>query len=142
MLGGLERHSQNFQVQQTWYVRKNKHTTSNHVLLFTMDDDHLQSLQAAALKATRCAATLPPDIHFYRSLDSIVAHDIDALHSRLLSLTNRLLQYSSAHPTHTPLLHDHDSLLVDFQPLVVHVMDDLFERTVSLFFFSLVLIRL
>lgn len=94
-----------------------------------MNDDHLQSLQAAALKATRYAATLPADIHFYRSLDSTVAHDIDALHARLLTLTNSLLQFSSAQ---TPLLHDHDSLLVDFQPLVVNVMDDLFERTVCL----------
>lgn len=97
-------------------------------------DDHLEALQAAALSATRCAAALPTDIQFYRSLDSAVAHDIDALHARLLALTNRLLQFAST--VHTPLLHDHDSLLVDFHPLVVNVMDDLFERTVSLSFHS------
>ena len=59
-------------------------------------DQHNAQLQAAALKVTRNAATLPSDIHFYRSIDPALAHDIDTISSRVLHLTNKLLELSSS----------------------------------------------
>jgi hypothetical protein len=95
-------------------------------------------VQSAALKATRTAAGLPTDIGFHRSIDSGLAHDIDAVSSRVLNLTNRLLQYSSSGNSQAAKgkgkarLEDQDDVVDNFHSLVVDVMDELFERTVSL----------
>ncbi|XP_006462303.1 hypothetical protein AGABI2DRAFT_186278 [Agaricus bisporus var. bisporus H97] len=96
-------------------------------------------LQTAALAATRTAAGLPADIGFYRSIDSGLAHDIDAVSSRVLNLTNRLLQYSSSvnpqaakgNRKGKTKLEDQDDVADNFHSLVVDVMDQLFERTDS-----------
>jgi exosome complex exonuclease RRP6 len=102
-------------------------------------DEYNSKLQASALKATRNAATLPADLNFYRSLDSGVAHDIDNISSRVLDFTNRLLELSASVDPKTvkgkgrgkARLEEKDDVVDDFHSLVVDVMDQLLERTVS-----------
>lgn len=99
-------------------------------------------MQTAALAATRTAAGLPADIGFYRTIDPALARDIDAVSSRVLNLTNRLLQYSSSGSSQAAKgkgkgkLQDQDDVIDNFHSLVVDVVDGLFERTVSLFWFT------
>jgi exosome complex exonuclease RRP6 len=100
-------------------------------------DDYNSKLQASALKATRNAASLPADITFYRSLDTAVAHQADAISSRVLNLTNKLIGLSSSVDLKfskgkgKAKLEDKDDVFDNFHSLVVDVMDQLFERTVS-----------
>ncbi len=102
-------------------------------------DEQHSKLQASALKATRNAASLPADINFYRSIDTDLAHDVDAISSRVLNLTNKLLQLSSSTDKKVATgkgkakLKDQDDVVDNFRSLVVDVMDQLFERTVSIF---------
>lgn len=99
-------------------------------------DEHNSKLQASALKATRNAAVLPADINFYRSIDTGLARDIDAISSRVLNLTNKILEFSSstdkkaAKGKGKARLVDQDDVVDNFHSMVVDVMDQLFERTV------------
>lgn len=105
-------------------------------------DDYNTKIQTYALKATRSAATLPADINFYRSIDTGLAHDVDAISSRVLNLTNKLLGFSSSLDTHAvkgkgkARLEDQDDVVDNFHSLVVDVMDQLFERTVGFSYHS------
>lgn len=94
-------------------------------------------LQTAALKATRNAAVLPPDLTFYRSLDRGLAKEVDASSSRVLSLANRLLglvstgNVAAARGKGKERLQDDDDVTDGFKSLVVDAMDQLMERAVS-----------
>ncbi|KAF9446370.1 hypothetical protein P691DRAFT_794509 [Macrolepiota fuliginosa MF-IS2] len=98
-------------------------------------DDHDTKLRAAALKATRNAASLPTDISFYRSIDNGLSHDVDAISSRVLNLTNKLIAFSAsvdpqaARGKGKARLEDKDDVVDNFHSFVVDVMDQLFERT-------------
>ncbi|KAF5360491.1 hypothetical protein D9756_004521 [Leucocoprinus leucothites] len=117
-----------------------KQGSSSSSLSSAAFDEYNTKLQSSALKATRNAATLPADINFYRSLDTGVARDIDNISSRVLNMTNRLLELSSSIDQNTASkgkgkgkarLEDKDDVVDDFHSLVVDVMDQLFERTDS-----------
>src|SRR5882757_7848797 len=89
--------NQRFRILQTCSKLNMSNQGSNSWSLSSASfDEYNTKLQASALKATRNAATLPADINFYRSLDSGVAHDIDNISSRVLNLTNRLLELSDS----------------------------------------------
>ncbi|KAJ3571226.1 hypothetical protein NP233_g3891 [Leucocoprinus birnbaumii] len=116
--------------------------SSSSSLSSTAFDEYNTKLQTSALKATRNAATLPADINFYRSLDTGTAHDIDSISSRVLNLTNKLLELSNGVNDNAPekakgkgkgkaKLEDKDDVVDDFHSLVVDAMDQLFERTDS-----------
>ncbi|KAK0185739.1 ribonuclease H-like domain-containing protein [Armillaria mellea] len=53
------------------------------------------NIPRAALKATRNAALLPPDIAFHKSMDPAFAKDLDAFSSKVLFLTNQLLELAA-----------------------------------------------
>lgn len=95
-------------------------------------------LQASALKATRSAVGLPVDIAFHRSIDPAFAKDVDAFSSRVLSLTNKLLNFvATADESQRSKgkgkakLQSQDDVVDNFHSLVVDSMDQLLERTVS-----------
>ncbi|GJE91818.1 Exosome complex exonuclease rrp6 [Phanerochaete sordida] len=90
-------------------------------------------LQGSALKATRNAVFLPQDLGFYRSLDRGIAKEVDACSSRVLSLTNRLLDLvstgdSSSSRSKGKARLEHDDLTDNFRSSVVDAMDQLLER--------------
>ena len=95
-------------------------------------------IQASALKATRSAVGLPVDIAFHRSIDPTFAKDVDAFSSRVLSLTNKLLNFvATADESQRSKgkgkakLQNQDDVVDSFHSLVVDSMDQLLERTVS-----------
>ena len=95
-------------------------------------------LQASALKATRSAVGLPADIAFHHSIDPAFAKDVDAFSSRVLSLTNKLLNFvATADESQRSKgkgkakLQSQDDVVDNFHSLVVDSMDQLLERTVS-----------
>jgi len=95
--------------------------------------DYMTSLQSAALTTTRLtASTLPQDIAFYRSVHVSFATDIDALSSRVLRLTNKLVRLAGSADGGTVergTLDDQEDVLDCFKSLVIDQMDRLFERT-------------
>lgn len=104
---------------------------------FSSFGDFNSHVQTAALKATRRAAGLPTDIAFHRSIDPSFATDIDSFSSRVLSITNNLLELvSTADPRAKgkgkAKLVTQDDVVDNFHFLVVDSMDQLLERTVSL----------
>ena len=94
-------------------------------------------LQAAALKATKLAATLPADLDFHRSLDKQFAGKLDACSEKVLSLTNKLLSFistgeqsKSSKGKGKRRLEDEDDVVDKFNSIVVDAVDQLFERAV------------
>lgn len=91
------------------------------------------NIPRAALKATRNAALLPPDIAFHKSMDPTFAKDLDAFSSKVLFLTNQLLELAAT--VHTSgkdkgkgKVRSEDDILDSFETLVVDRMDQLLER--------------
>jgi exosome complex exonuclease RRP6 len=101
-------------------------------------DGYNSKLQAAALKATRNALTLPSDLAFHRSMDPELSKDLDTLSSRILSLTNNLLSLSSSENSQSlkgkqkSRLESQDDVIDNFHSLVVDSMDQVLERVVRL----------
>jgi len=96
-------------------------------------DELNAKLQASALKATRNAALLPADVGFHRSMDSDFSQDLDALSSRALKLTNRLLDLiatSDPKGKGKARLQDVEDLTDNFQSLIVEPLDLMLENTV------------
>ncbi|OAX40724.1 hypothetical protein K503DRAFT_736967 [Rhizopogon vinicolor AM-OR11-026] len=95
--------------------------------------DYTTSLQSAALATTRLAATtLPQDIAFHRSIHISFAADLDALSTRVLRLTNKLVRLAGSVDSGTVgrgTLEDQEDVLDGFKSLIVDPMDRLFERT-------------
>lgn len=95
--------------------------------------DYATSLQSAALATTRLAATtLPQDIAFHRSIHVSFAEDIDALSTRVLRLTNKLVRLAGSVDSGTVgrgTLEDQEDVLDGFKSLIVDPIDGLFERT-------------
>lgn len=97
-------------------------------------------LQTKTLKATRSALALPADVTFHRSMDSSFSWDLDAFSSGVLSLTNKLLALvatadatQSSRAKGKAKLENQDDVVDNFHSLVVDSMDQLLERTVSVY---------
>ncbi|KAF8621412.1 hypothetical protein AX15_007824 [Amanita polypyramis BW_CC] len=101
----------------------------------TKFDEYNQKLQQAALKATRNAVYMPPDISFHRSMDAGLSRDLDAFSTRLLLLTNKLLSLATTVNATAPSkdkkakLQSHDDVVDNFHSIVVDCTDQLLERT-------------
>ncbi len=99
------------------------------------DFDHINAhLPGAALKATRNAALLPADISFHKTMDQDFAQDLDEFSSKVLSITNRLLELSSTIDSAgkgKAKLESQDDVLDSFESCVVDRIDLLLERVVS-----------
>ena len=96
-------------------------------------------LQGLALEATKIAAGLPSDIAFHRSVDNDYAKNVDICSEKALSLTNRLLAWSSNESSSRSRqgkgkakLDSEDDVIDKFGGIVLDVLDQLFERAVSL----------
>lgn len=113
-------------------------STSAFSLSSATFDEYNQKLQQAALKATRHAAYMPPDVSFHRSMDAGLSKDLDECSARLLLLTNRLLSLAStvdvtlSRDKGKAKLQSQDDVVDNFQSVVVDCMDQLLERTVSI----------
>jgi exosome complex exonuclease RRP6 len=102
----------------------------------TSFDDFNTEIQAAALKTTRFALTLPADVAFHRSMDHQLAKDLDTFSARVLNMTNNLLALAwTADGTQSGKgkgkLESQDDLVDRFHSVVVDSMDQLLERAVS-----------
>ncbi|KAK0437138.1 ribonuclease H-like domain-containing protein [Desarmillaria tabescens] len=89
------------------------------------------NIPRAALKATRNAALLPPDLAFHKSMDPSFAKDIDVFSSKVLFLTNRLLELAATIDTPGKgkgKVRSEDDILDSFETLIVDRMDQLLER--------------
>ena len=100
-------------------------------------DSYYEQLQASALKTTKHAAVLPADLAFHRSVDSDLASDLEACSSKVISITNMLLNLAStvgssksAKGKGKARVRDEDDFLDRFGSLIVEPMDQLFERAV------------
>lgn len=112
-------------------------STSASPVSSALFDEYNQKLQQAALKATRHAAYMPPDVSFHRSMDAGLSKDLDEFSAQLLSLTNRLLSLAgtadvTASSKNKAKLKTQDDVVDNFQSVVVDCMDQLLERTVSI----------
>ena len=91
-------------------------------------------LQAAALNATKLAASLPADLDFHRSLDKQFAQALDSCSDKVLNLTNRLLSFVStiegSKGKGKRKLEDEEDVVDKFNSVVVDVVDQLFEKAV------------
>lgn len=106
-------------------------------------DEFNSNLQVHALKATRNALALPPDVAFHRSIDSMFSQDLEEFSSRVLSLTNKLISLVATADTSNSSrgkgkgkLENHDDVVDNFHSLIVDSMDQLLERTVSIYCFA------
>ena len=114
---------------------------SSSMVLAGNFDAFNSDLQENALKTTRNALALPSDVAFHRSIDADFAKDLDDFSSRVLSLTNKLLSLvgtsdtiqSSLMGKGKGKLENQDDVVDNFHSLVVDSMDQLLERTVSVF---------
>ncbi|KAI0298162.1 ribonuclease H-like domain-containing protein [Multifurca ochricompacta] len=98
-------------------------------------DGYYAQLQASALKTTKHAAGLPVDLAFHRSLDSDLAKDLEACSSKVMNITNMLIDLAStlggsksAKGKGKARLQDEDDFLDRFGALIVEPMDLLLER--------------
>ncbi len=92
------------------------------------------NIPRAALKATRNAALLPPDIAFHKSMDPAFAKDLDAFSSKVLFLTNQLLELAATIDSSGKgkgKVRSEDDVLDSFETLIVDRIDQLLERVVS-----------
>lgn len=96
-------------------------------------DAHSSAVQAAALNATRLAASsLPSDLTFHRSIDPLLGRDVDALSARILDLTNRLIRIASkSSPEKINSLQGEEDVVDEFARNVVDAMEGVLERTDS-----------
>lgn len=96
-------------------------------------DAHSGAVQAAALDATRLAASsLPSDLIFHRSIDPLLGRDVDALSARVLDLTNRLIRLSSkVGPAKITSLQGEEDVVDEFARNIVDAMEGVLERTDS-----------
>ncbi|KAI0265554.1 ribonuclease H-like domain-containing protein [Gloeopeniophorella convolvens] len=88
----------------------------------------IRAASGGALKATKHAAGLPADLAFHRSVDSDLAKDLEASSSKVLSLTNMLLDLASTIGGSRARLRDEDDFIDRFGALIVEPMDQLLER--------------
>jgi exosome complex exonuclease RRP6 len=116
----------------------NESSTSSSISSANFDDFNAK-LQAAALKATRHALSIPSDVAFRRSVDPQFAQNLEALSSRVLTLTNRILAFISTADNSNLLqnkgksrLNDLSDVVDNFSSIVVDPVDLLFEGVVSL----------
>jgi exosome complex exonuclease RRP6 len=110
-------------------------------------DGYYAQLQESALKTTKHAAGLPSDLAFHRSVDSDIAKDLEACSSKVVSITNMLLDLAStigssksAKGKGKARLQDEDDFIDRFGSLVVEPMDQLLERAVCIVFRPLALL--
>ncbi|KAI7869011.1 ribonuclease H-like domain-containing protein [Spinellus fusiger] len=91
--------------------------------------EYQASLFKALVSATSASNSIPSkDLGFYRSLDREFAKDLDHVGSRLLTLSNALLQQcSNSTGINTPSYDDVDDV-VDRYDSIIDVMDGLFEK--------------
>ncbi|KAG6332085.1 hypothetical protein ID866_7003 [Astraeus odoratus] len=96
-------------------------------------DAFSDAAQVAALNTTRLAASsLPPDLTFHRSIDPSLGRDIDALSTRVLELTDRLIQLvSKVNSRQTTSLEGEEDVVDEFPRRVVDTMEAMLERTDS-----------
>ncbi|KAL4070060.1 ribonuclease H-like domain-containing protein [Scleroderma yunnanense] len=96
-------------------------------------DAHSNAVQATALSATRLAASsLPSDLSFHRSIDPLLGRDVDALSTRVLELTNRLIQLTSkTSPAKVSSLQGEEDVVDEFAGTVIDAMESMLERTDS-----------
>lgn len=111
--------------------------SSTSVSTVTFDDLN-KRLQASALTTTRKSAVLPGDISFHRSIDQDMAKELNILSSRVLSITNKLLDLvatidvsKSGKGKEKEKLVNQDDVVDNFHAIVVDSMDQLLENTVS-----------
>lgn len=110
----------------------------------TSFDAYQVSLQSAAVAATKCCMRLPKDLSYHRSLDRKFGKRLDACSNRILSITSHLIEYAEAGniaegASNTGMgkgkgkcrLESEEDVVDGFHSLVVDVMDQLLERTVS-----------
>ena len=96
----------------------------------------VSNIQAAALKATKLAVGLPDDIKFSRTIDSKFAEVVDSCSTKVLRLTNGLLETvardcrASSRVKGKRKLEDLNDVVDSFGSLVVDMLDQLFERAV------------
>ncbi|KZT28826.1 hypothetical protein NEOLEDRAFT_1057691 [Neolentinus lepideus HHB14362 ss-1] len=106
-------------------------SSSKSVLSSSAFDEYNLQLQSTALKATKFAVALPSDIPFHRSIDGDLANDLDVCSSKVLSLTNALLNLASTSNSRgkgKAKLESQDDIVDSFHSLVVDAMDHLLER--------------
>lgn len=101
-------------------------------------DEYNAQLQELALKATKHAALLPPDLAFHRSMGKDIARDIDSCSSRVLTMANQLLDLISATEgsksskgKERARLENEDDVVDDFQSMVVGAVDRILENAVG-----------
>jgi exosome complex exonuclease RRP6 len=110
----------------------------------TSFDTYQAMLQSAAVSATKCSMGLPKDISYHRSLDRKFGKRLDACSDRILAMTSRLLEYAETGNSAEAIssmamgkgkgkrrLESEEDIVDGFHSLVVDVMDQLLERTVS-----------
>ncbi|KAF8258798.1 hypothetical protein EI94DRAFT_1814583 [Lactarius quietus] len=95
-------------------------------------DGYYTQLQACALKATKSAAALPADLSFHPSVDSDLASDLEKCSSKVISITNTLLNLASgsknAKGKGKVRVRDDDDFLDRFGSLIVAPTGQVFER--------------
>ena len=100
-------------------------------------EDYNLKLQTSILNPTKHAFALPTDIQFHKSIDRILAEEIEACSTKVLSITNKLLTLAASSTLSlegkgtTRLIMDQDDVVDDFDPVVVDIMDQLLERVVG-----------
>lgn len=85
------------------------------------------ALQAAALSTTCLAATsLPADLAFHRSVDPVLARDIDVFSNRVLALASKLVHVASSKATR---IREEEDLVDEFVRSIVDPMEGMLEST-------------
>ena len=110
----------------------------------TSFDAYQVSIQSAAVSATKCSMELPKDIAYHRSLDRKFGKRLDECSDRILAITSRLLEYAESGDDAEGTsnvgigkgkgkrrLESEEDIVDGFHSLIVDVIDQLLERTVS-----------
>lgn len=104
----------------------------------TSYDAYQLRLQKSALLATKQAFQLPlnPDLSFHRTLNKSFASELDSVSSRVFSLAEKVLKFSTGKSIKgkgKAVLKSEDDLLEGYHLSVVDVVDQLFENAVRWF---------
>ncbi|TCD63167.1 exosome nuclease subunit [Steccherinum ochraceum] len=97
-------------------------------------NEYNSQLQIAVLKATKNAAALPGDVNFYTSMNKDLAQEVNSCSSRVLDLTNKLLNLTASAETGSrkgkkrARLESVEDVQDNFRSTVVDAMDQLLER--------------
>jgi len=92
--------------------------------------EYQAQLQTAVLLPTKLALGLPQDLDFHRTLDREFGRELDEVSSRVLAVTNKLINLASGSRQGTDVLGGDDDAKDNFHSLVVDIMDKLLERAV------------